>query len=75
MKRLKDLREDADLTQNDIAKIIGCSQTTYSRYETGHMDVPNAVLNKIADYYNVSTDYILARTDIKKPYEKKTKER
>ena len=39
------------------------------------MDVPNAVLNKIADYYNVSTDYILARTDIKKPYEKKTKER
>ncbi len=75
MKRLRDLREDSDLTQNDIAKVIGCSQTTYSRYETGRMDVPNAVLNILADYYDVSTDYILARTDIKKPYEKKNKKR
>ena len=70
MKRLRDLREDSDLTQVNLAKMLGCSQTTYSRYETGYMSVPNDILIKLADIYNVSVDYILERTDIKKPYQK-----
>ena len=71
MKRLRDLREDLDLTQVQIAKILGCSQTTYSRYETGNTGIPNDILDKLADIYEVSVDYILERTDIKKPYKKK----
>ena len=74
MKRLKDLREDKDLTQNTVAKFIGCSQTTYSRYETGQTSVPNDVLNKLADFYDVSLDYIFARTDVKTPYKKRNTE-
>ena len=70
MKRLRDLREDRDLTQNAVAKMIGCSQTTYSRYETGKIDVPNDIMNKLADIYEVSVDYIMERTNIKKPYKK-----
>lgn len=69
------MREDLDLTQKEVAKMIGCSQTTYSRYETGITDVPNDILDKLADIYNVSTDYILWRTDIKKPYKKSVKKR
>ena len=66
MNRLRDLREDKDLTQNDMAKMLGCSQTTYSRYETGRISVPNDILNKLADFYDVSLDYIFKRTDVKK---------
>ena len=73
MKRLKDLREDRDLTQKELAKLIGCSQTTYSRYETGQISVPNDILTKLADFYDVSLDYIFLRTDIKEPYKKNTK--
>ena len=69
------MREALDLTQKEVAKMIGCSQTTYSRYETGITDVPNDILDKLADIYNVSTDYILWRTDIKKPYKKSVKKR
>ena len=69
------MREDLDLTQKEVAKMIGCSQTTYSRYETGITDVPNDILDKLADIYNVSTDYILWRTDVKKPYKKSVKKR
>ncbi|MBR3660946.1 MAG: helix-turn-helix transcriptional regulator [Bacilli bacterium] len=71
MKRLRDLREDRDLTQSKVAKIIGCSQTTYSRYENGIIDVPNDILNKLADIYEVSVDFIMDRTDIRKPYKKR----
>ncbi len=73
MKRLRDLREDLDLTQTKVASLLGCSQTTYSRYETGNTSVPNDILDKLADIYNVSVDYILERTDIKKPYKKSVK--
>lgn len=73
MQRLKDLREDLDLTQMKVAKELGCSQTTYSRYETGVTSVPNDILDKLADIYGVSVDYILERTDVKKPYKKKEK--
>ena len=71
MKRLRDLREDRDLTQSKVAKIIGCSQTTYSRYENGIIDVPTDILNKLADIYEVSVDFIMDRTDIRKPYKKR----
>lgn len=62
-KRIRDLREDNDLNQTQIATILGMSQTGYSKYETGENDVPTAVLIKLADYYHVSTDYLLGRTN------------
>ncbi|MBQ9845928.1 MAG: helix-turn-helix transcriptional regulator [Oscillospiraceae bacterium] len=62
-KRIRDLREDKDLNQTQIAGMLGMSQTGYSKYETGENDVPTEVLIKLADFYNVSIDYILNRTD------------
>lgn len=62
-KRIRDLREDKDLNQTQIAKILNMSQTGYSKYETGENDIPTSVLIKLADFYNVSTDYILGRSD------------
>lgn len=62
-KRIRDLREDKDLNQTQIAKIIGMSQTGYSKYETGENDLPTSILIKLADYYDVSIDYILERTN------------
>ncbi len=67
-QRLRDLREDNDLTQTDVAKILGMSQTGYSKYETGENDIPTIILIKLADYYNTSTDYLLGRTNNPKPY-------
>lgn len=67
-QRLRDLREDQELTQKQIAEILDMSQTGYSKYETGENDVPTQVLIKLADYYNTSTDYILGRTNVKTPY-------
>lgn len=64
-KRIRDLREDRDLTQKQIAEILGMSQTGYSKYETGENDIPTAILIKLADFYKTTTDYILNRTDIK----------
>ena len=69
--RIRDLREDHDLTQKQVAQILGMSQTGYSKYETGENELPVAVLEKLADIYHVSTDYLLGRTDIKTPYPKK----
>ena len=63
--RIRDLREDSDLNQTQIAKILGMSQTGYSKYETGENDIPTAILIKLADFYNVSVDYLLGRTDKK----------
>lgn len=64
--RIRDLREDQNLTQKQIAAILGMSQTGYSKYETGENDIPTPVLIKLADYYKTSTDYILGRTNEKK---------
>ena len=61
--RIRSLSEDKDLTQTNIAHYLKMSQTGYSKYETGENDIPTAVLIKLADYYNVSTDYLLNRTD------------
>lgn len=70
MNRLKDLREEKDLYQKDIANYLNMSQTGYSKYEVGTNDIPTDVLKKLADFYNTSFDYILFRTDIRKPYNK-----
>lgn len=67
-QRLKDLREDKDLRQEDVAEILGISQTVYSRYERGFQTIPVVHLLKLADYYQVSTDYILGRTNNSRPY-------
>ena len=67
-KRIRDLREDRDLNQTTVAKILGMSQTGYSKYETGENDVPTAILIKLAQYYGTSVDYILGLTDEKRPY-------
>ena len=69
-RRIRELREDNDLTQTYMAKLLNLNQRTYSRYETGEHEISLASLSKIADFYNVSTDYLLDRTDIKKPYPK-----
>ncbi len=62
-KRIRDLREDHDLNQTKVAKILGMSQTGYSKYETGENDIPTNILIKLADFYGVSVDYILNRTN------------
>lgn len=67
-KRLKDLREDHDLTQSELSKILNLSQRGYSHYETGNNDIPTEILIKLAKFYNTSTDYILGLTNIKKTY-------
>ncbi len=71
--RLRDLREDHDLTQKEMAEILNMSQTGYSKYETLENDIPTSVLIKLAKYFNTSTDYLLGITDEKKPYKRKAK--
>lgn len=61
--RIRDLREDNDLTQKDVAKLLFITQQQYSLYEKGYRDIPTALIIVLADYYNTSTDYILGRTD------------
>lgn len=67
-KRLRDLREDRDLSQTAVAKLLHMSQTGYSKYETGENDIPTHVLIALADFYDTSVDYLLGRTNQKKPY-------
>jgi transcriptional regulator with XRE-family HTH domain len=62
-KRIRDLREDRDLTQTKLAEHLHISQATYSRYESGELDVPSAVLIKLSNFYKVSIDFILGQTD------------
>lgn len=68
MNRLRDLREDNDLTQEFIAKIICCSQTTYSRYESEDISIPIDSLKKLAIFYETSVDYLVCLTDVKIMY-------
>ncbi len=67
-RRIRDLREDKDMTQREMGEILMCSQRVYSNYERGELDIPTEILIKLADFHNVSVDYILNRTD-KKNYE------
>ncbi len=62
-RRLRDLREDKDLTQTQVAEMLGIQQTVYSRYERGYQNIPLEFLLFLADFYQVSTDYILGRTN------------
>ena len=64
-KRIRDLREDKDLSQREMGEILSCSQRVYSNYERGELDIPTEILIKLADFHNVSVDYILNRTDKK----------
>ncbi len=67
-KRIRDLREDRDMNQTQIAKILNMSQTGYSKYETGENDLPTAVLIKLARFYDTSIDYILGETNDPRRY-------
>ena len=66
--RIRALREDRDLNQTQVAKMLNMSQTGYSKYETGENDVPTHILIKLANFYETSIDYILGLTEIKQPY-------
>ena len=66
--RIRDLREDKNMNQTQIAAILGMSQTGYSKYETGENDIPTSVLIKLARYYHTSIDYLLGETDIPQRY-------
>lgn len=68
--RVRNLREDADLTQKQIAEYLNMSQTGYSKYETGENDIPSLVWQSLAEFYNTSVDYLMGRTDEKIPYPK-----
>lgn len=70
-ERIRNLREDKDLNQEDLAEYLNCTQACYSNYENGKRDIPTETLNKLADFYNVSIDYLLGRTNIKEPYPKR----
>lgn len=67
-RRIRDFREDNDLIQTQVAKMLGMSQTGYSKYETGENDIPTYVLIKLSDFYNTSVDYLLGLTDEMRPY-------
>lgn len=70
MNRLRELREDRDLVQREIAEVLGMSQRSYSYYETCSCILTEDILQMLANYYNTSIDYILYRTDVRKPYPK-----
>ena len=69
--KLRDLREDNDKKQKELAELLRVHQTTYSDYELGRLNIPVQALHTLADYYSVSIDYLLGRTNEKKPYPKK----
>ena len=71
IKRMRDLREDADMTQQQIAEILGTSQTMYARYERGANELPIRHLLKLCDFYGVTTDYFLCRSNTPKGNTKK----
>lgn len=62
-QRIRELREDHDLTQVQMGKILSCSQRVYSNYERGELDIPTEILIKLTDFYEVSVDYLLNRTE------------
>lgn len=66
--RIRDLREDKDMTQTQVAKLLGMSQTGYSKYETGENDIPTLILIKLAKLHNTSIDYLLGQTNQRKRY-------
>ena len=75
MLKIRDIREDKDLTQKQISQLLNCTQQTYSRYETGEITIDINNLIKLALFYNTSTDYLLGLTDETKPYTRTKEER
>lgn len=69
--RIRELREDHDLRQKELAEYLQIHQTTYSDYELGQLNIPVSVLDRLADYYHTNVDYLLGRTDIPEPYPKR----
>lgn len=67
-QRIRNLREDCDLTQEYMGQILNCSQRIYSNYERGDVDIPTQILIKLAAFHNTSVDYLLGLTDEKRPY-------
>ena len=67
-RNIRALREDRDIKQREIAEILGVSQNTYSQYENGVIAFTDQVLLKLADYYGVSVDYLMDRTQVREPY-------
>ncbi len=67
-KRIRDMREDSDLLQKDLAEYLQCTQVSYSHYELGKRDIPTDVLIKLARFYGTSTDYLLGLTGVREPY-------
>lgn len=67
-RRIRDLREDADLTQKQMGEILNCSQRIYSNYERGDVDIPTQVLIRLAEFHKTSVDYLLGLTNEKRPY-------
>ena len=67
-ERIRNMREDMDKTQTEVAEYLNCSQVAYSYYEIGKRDIPTALLIRLATYYQCSIDYLLGVTDVKKPY-------
>jgi len=70
-ERIRNLREDRDLKQEDLARLLNCTQACYSNYENGRRDVPSEVWAKLAEFYGVSVDYLLGLTNAKQPYPRK----
>ena len=70
-QRIRDLREDRDMNQTQVAQMLGMSQTGYSKYETGENDIPTSILIKLSRFYDTSIDYILGETDEPKRYKSK----
>ena len=73
--RIRDLREDQDLKQKQIAEYLLCDQSLYSKYERGERELPLRLAVKLAEYYGVSMDYLLGLTDVRMPYPRKGKKR
>ncbi|MGM9606985.1 MAG: helix-turn-helix domain-containing protein [Oscillospiraceae bacterium] len=69
--RIRDLRNDKDMTQKEVAEVLGMSQTGYSKYETGENDTPTAILIQLAILHKTSVDYLLGLTDVREPYPRK----
>jgi len=67
-RRIRDMREDSDLLQKDLAEYLQCTQVSYSHYELGKRDIPTDVLIKLARFYGTSTDYLLGLTEVREPY-------
>ena len=70
-ERIRNLREDRDLKQGDLAALLHCTQACYSNYENGKRDIPTEVLCTLSDFYGVSIDYLLGKTNVKDPYPKR----